>query len=538
MAVRHRKLKELIAAKTIIPTILYGRVSSEKQLSGEGLKRQSSGILAWIAKHPELHIRVDHRLEDQARSAWKADNIYRDDAALGKLVAMVETGELQPPLLIIVEALDRLSRENPWIAHGRLSNLVGRGIFVATVTDDRIYHLGSDLSDLIISVVLCCAANKSSEDTSRRVHETKLLHVQESMVSGALIHANVPRWLATPEKISKTNRLTRKAPLIPEHGETVLAMYQMALHHGSEYVTRKLIADGVKPFGRTGKWSLRTVKKILRSRAPLGHLESKHGIIENVYDRIPGLTDELWLQVQAAQNRRRDAGSASPWQSQRVNLLVGIGQCVRCQGKMRLTQNPKTTLRYYGCHAHAVLHTCDNRCRYRVDIIESAMLDRFGLGWLEAGAKRKAPADTKSLETQLARLRDREKRLATKLQELDNDEMGDLVLMQLRELRGKVSDAATSLQAARQQAAIQQQTVKITDVTDHATIASVLKQQLVKATFGNDHYVTLVTASGYVLTVIARANADPMKGAWLERVPKPDIAQYPDLDWLRAKRRM
>ena len=430
--------------------------------------------------------------------------------------------------------MDRLSRENPWIAHGRLSNLVGRGVFVATVADDRIYHLGSDMSDLIISVVLCCAANKSSEDASYRIHRAKLAHVQESMITKALIHANVKGWLAPPEKISNTNRLTRKAPLIERHGETVLQMYQWGLHHGSAWITKKLIADGVEPFGRTGKWSVKSVKKILRSRAVLGHLESKHGIIEGAYERIPGLTDELWLQVQAAQDRRRDAGSAAPFQSKRVNLLAGIGQCARCQGKIRLTEHG--TRSYYACHAHVVLGTCDNRCRYRQDLIEVAMLHQFGLGWLESRPWRKALPDAKTLETQLVKLRDREKRLATKLQELDDDELFDVVMGQLRDLRGKVSDTATRLQAARQQAAIQQQSLRIKDVTDRAAIANVLKQQLVSTTFGDDHHVSLTTASGYVLMVIARAGVqEPMKGAWLERVPRPQVAQYPD--WLHAKRR-
>jgi hypothetical protein len=60
-------------------------------------------------------------------------------------------------------------------------------------------------------------------------------------------------------------------------------------------------------------------------------------------------------------------------------------------------------------------------------------------------------------------------------------------------------------------------------------IASALKQQLVSATFGDHHQVSLVMASGYVLTVIARTGVqEPMKGAWLERIPRPDISQYPD----------
>jgi hypothetical protein len=35
--------------------------------------------------------------------------------------------------------------------------------------------------------------------------------------------------------------------------------------------------------------------------------------------------------------------------------------------------------------------------------------------------------------------------------------------------------------------------------------------------------------------VIARAGADYVNSAWLERIPRPDIAQYPT--WKNAKRR-
>ena len=45
---------ELLASSAIIPAISYARVSSEKQLRGEGLRRQRQGTLDWIAKHPEF----------------------------------------------------------------------------------------------------------------------------------------------------------------------------------------------------------------------------------------------------------------------------------------------------------------------------------------------------------------------------------------------------------------------------------------------------------------------------------------------------
>src|SRR5690349_13950356 len=107
---KHPSLSALLKSGVVIPAISYARVSSEKQLRGEGLRRQRDGTLAWIGKHPEINIRLDDERTDAARSAWKGDHVKREDGALGKLLRMVETGELKPPLMIIVEHLDRLDR--------------------------------------------------------------------------------------------------------------------------------------------------------------------------------------------------------------------------------------------------------------------------------------------------------------------------------------------------------------------------------------------------------------------------------------------
>jgi DNA invertase Pin-like site-specific DNA recombinase len=231
-------LAELKASGAVIPAISYGRVSSEKQLRGEGLKRQHKATLAWIVKHPELNIRLDDAKTDEARSAWKGDHVAKKDAALGKLLEMVKLDELRPPLMIIVEALDRLSRENPWTAQERLAGLVTRGILVATTRDDKIYSLDSGIGDLILSVVYMSAAHEESETKSERVRATKQMHAIEAQTTKHVIHKNVPGWLYVAEAISTTNRATRKYEKIDRHASTVLAMFQMALHHGAAYITR------------------------------------------------------------------------------------------------------------------------------------------------------------------------------------------------------------------------------------------------------------------------------------------------------------
>ena len=67
----------------IVPGISYARISSEKQVAGEGLARQLQAAHEWIAKHP-VNVRLDLTLTDTARSAYKGEHLA--DGEFGKLL--------------------------------------------------------------------------------------------------------------------------------------------------------------------------------------------------------------------------------------------------------------------------------------------------------------------------------------------------------------------------------------------------------------------------------------------------------------------
>ena len=117
----------------------------------------------------------------------------------------------------------------------------------------------------------------------------------------------------------------------------------MALLHGAGYITRWLVQNKVEPFGRSGNWNIRYGRNILASRAPLGHLDTKQGLIENILPRI--IDDDLWLRVQAACKARTGKGGTKLGGT--VNLLAGIGSCTECDGNMRINRHGRTHYRSY-----------------------------------------------------------------------------------------------------------------------------------------------------------------------------------------------
>jgi hypothetical protein len=352
-----------------VPGISYGRVSGEKQLSGKGLERSLAGCMDWITKHPEHRVRLDHTLVDRALSAWKDEHIT--DGEFGRLLRMIDDGVIKAPSYLFVDDHDRISRRPVWDATHLLTGLVKDGITVVTTIDGKFYNQQSGVGDLITSVVKMNSAHEQSEQKSQRVKFTKAARVAECQITKNVLHKMAPHWLHVVDAISSGNRATRRYERIERHIETVQMMYRMALHHGASYITAWLIKNR-EPFGRSGRWNTFYVREILSSRAPIGHLETRHGVIEDIFPKI--IDDELWLRVQAAREARKGSGGHKIGAF--VNLFAGLCRCAECKGgPMRINTNSRTGYKYYECKNHSSLKNCANRCRYRVDIIEAAVLD-------------------------------------------------------------------------------------------------------------------------------------------------------------------
>ncbi|EPH2850606.1 recombinase family protein, partial [Serratia marcescens] len=113
---------------------LYSRVSSDVQISGDGLGRQEDKLKQYLLQNAlRLNLSVDdcEILVDSGVSGWKGSNMG-DTAALGQLFHRVESGEIDGSVLI-VESLDRFSRENPFRVAGYIAKLAEHSIDIIDV---------------------------------------------------------------------------------------------------------------------------------------------------------------------------------------------------------------------------------------------------------------------------------------------------------------------------------------------------------------------------------------------------------------------
>ena len=112
----------------------YIRLSSDRQLKGDGERRQTELRDAFVDRHGLI---LDDTLRDLGISAFDGSNKTR--GALGVFLRKVEAGEVPRGSYLLVESLDRLSCEHVLTALRSFLALIEAGIVVATLGDDCIY---------------------------------------------------------------------------------------------------------------------------------------------------------------------------------------------------------------------------------------------------------------------------------------------------------------------------------------------------------------------------------------------------------------
>jgi DNA invertase Pin-like site-specific DNA recombinase len=106
----------------------YLRMSTELQLKGDSRRRQIEASRAYAEAHG-LDLTEDAELEDIGISAFKGANVR--EGALGRFLDAVKSGRIKPGSFLLVESLDRLSREQV---------LTAQSLFLSIIQAGRHFH--------------------------------------------------------------------------------------------------------------------------------------------------------------------------------------------------------------------------------------------------------------------------------------------------------------------------------------------------------------------------------------------------------------
>src|SRR5262245_53933769 len=110
----------------------YLRFSSPQQAEGDTLRRQTEARERWLAEHPDVSLDRSLAMTDAGRPAFKRKNW--DTYALAQFVARIKARLVEPGSYLLVENLDRLSREDAGEATELFLSIVNKGVIVVQLS--------------------------------------------------------------------------------------------------------------------------------------------------------------------------------------------------------------------------------------------------------------------------------------------------------------------------------------------------------------------------------------------------------------------
>jgi DNA invertase Pin-like site-specific DNA recombinase len=188
---------------------------------------------------------------------------------------------------LLVESLDRLSRERPFKAAHQLEEILAGGVKVVTLCDGKTFDENSldNIGDVIKAICSMAIAHEEVARKSKRIKESWVGRYEKAK-SGEIISRNLPAWLemknGRPVKRSKVVVHIRR---IYELAASGVPKTEIARILNREKVPTLNDLKGRKQKAKT-YWQDVSIGKLLTGKAVLGTLKTVHGDVENYYPAI------------------------------------------------------------------------------------------------------------------------------------------------------------------------------------------------------------------------------------------------------------
>lgn len=310
----------------------YTRFSSEKQRHGDSVRRQLEAVEEWCRTEAE-GLTLDTSLRDEGVPGYMGRNAKV--GALARFLKAIEEGMIAPGSVLVVENLDRLSRNEPLEGLDLLKTIIKAGVEIVTLHDRRRYtreNLTRDVVFLINALLILARGYEESDTKSKRL-SASWQNKRRAAAEGRIFSSWVHPWLRVvgARKIGvRTDFSEAKIVPIEDRAKTVREIFAWAISGmGYETIVKELRARKVKPWKRAG-WTRTRIQKIIRNRAVLGEYQphryegGSYGkrvpdgdAIKGYYPRI--VSDEVFERAQP-----KVTGNPGGRHGRWVRLLTGL----------------------------------------------------------------------------------------------------------------------------------------------------------------------------------------------------------------------
>lgn len=437
----------------------YLRISTDQQQRGAGIMRQLDASRAYADRHG--YDLVDD-LRDIGVSAFRGKNV--NEGALGAFIAAIDAGQIPTGSILLIESLDRLSRDNVLTAFSQFSNILTKGIDIVTLTDEQHYSgetTGQNVGQLFTSIGIMLRANEESEIKSRRIGDA--WKRKQSNAATTKLTAILPAWAYLSDDRTSILLDESKAAIVRK-------IFQLCIDGMGIYSITRHLNENPKlypPISSARKWHDSYIAKILKNRATIGEYQAhsrasgkREPVGDPVANYYPPVIDENTFNLaQSKMQARFKAGRGRKGETM-SNLFSSLLSCGSCNGPvlMRSKGKPPKGFKYVRCSNSQMGANC-NCPAWRYDAFEAAFLGfvreiDFGevFSSEDSGNQKQAiEAQAASARTQMAKLQTAYRNLLVRF---ESDNLPETLLNDLiarsKELQDEIEGTNKTIQEYEQ----------------------------------------------------------------------------------------
>ncbi len=307
----------------------YVRFSDPAQAAGDSLRRQTDGSAEAFCERQGVRLDTSLKMHDKGVSAFRGKH-RGDKHALGKFLDLARRGRVPAGSFLIIENLDRLSREEIWSALELVTELLKLGINIVQLMP--VEQIISKTSGPMVAMMAIMELNRGHSESAAKSKRVGEAWDQRRVKArgGAILTRKLPLWVK-----EEAGKLVE----IPERADAVRRIFELSgAGYGLNRILKKLNEEGVPAFGPSGRWSVSYIDLILKDRRAVGELQprtkkkaagdkdDKGGVNrpdgEPIADYFPAVvTEQQWHRARAG-SIQRDRGRGRPMKD--INLFGGL----------------------------------------------------------------------------------------------------------------------------------------------------------------------------------------------------------------------
>ena len=323
----------------------YIRMSTDIQLKGDSLRRQMEMSKKYCEDN---NIELVESIQDIGVSGFRGKNT--SEGSLGKFLELVKNGKIDKGSCLVIESLDRLSRDKVLLAFSVFTDILSNDINIVTLQDNQVYTsetVNDNPGQLFLSLGVMLRSHDESKTKSNRLSSV-WKHKRDSY-NGTILTSRCPSWMKPKKDKSGFD-------LIETHSNTIKKIFQWSINgDGSLVITRRLNDTGVPSIGKSKQWNKSYIIKILNNRSVLGEYQpnihvdgNREPVGKPIMDYYPRVISEVdFIKVQNGIKRRTNNGGRKG--KRFSNLFTGIVYCDNCGSKLNYFDKGKKTKTHLWC---------------------------------------------------------------------------------------------------------------------------------------------------------------------------------------------